>query len=246
VFENPGGNRHAETGKHLNMDLPIIDILLIAIVAGVAWCVSGEGAWGAGLTCGCTLFGGLLTMNFFEPVANWLGGIGFIGQDYADVISLSCLFAFFVSVLRWATENLSPTSIDIDGRLYQVIRWGFSVATGYITMAFLLTTLHTTPLPRTFIGFTPERNNFLEVTAPDRWWLGFNQYVSEVVFRRNKVFDGPELAPVPGSTKMVWPSFTIRYATRRELHGRPAPKKGLVAAPAAVQGGSGAAPSGGF
>ncbi|MGV4858666.1 hypothetical protein, partial [Acetobacter senegalensis] len=79
------------------------------------------------------LFGGMLAMNFFEPVANWLGGISFIGQDSADVMALCGLFAFFVFLLRWATDNLSPTSIDIDGRLYQIIRWGFAVATGYIT-----------------------------------------------------------------------------------------------------------------
>jgi len=225
------------------MDLPIIDVVLIAIVAGVAWCVSGEGAWGAGLTCLCVLFGGMLAMNFFEPVANWLGRIALIGEACADVVALVGLFAFFVFLLRWATDNLSPTSIDIDGRLYQIIRLGFAVATGYITMAFLLTALHTTPLPRNFIGFTPERNNFLEVTAPDRWWLGFNQYVSEVVFRRNKIFDGPELAPVPGKKKEIWPSFTIRYATRREMYGRPAKKVGLVPAPVEGQKAGGAAPA---
>lgn len=231
------------------MDLPYIDIILCLIVAGVAWCVAGEGAWGAGLTCGCVLFGGMLAMNLFEPVANWLGRIGFIGEMYADVMALTGLFAFFVILLRWATDNLSPTSIDIDGRLYQIVRWGFAAATGYITMAFLLTALHTTPLPRDFIGFTPERNNFLEVTAPDRWWLGFNQYVSEAILRKNKIFDGPELAPMAGSPKMVWPSFTIRYATRREMHGRPAKKVGLVAAPAGQGGGAApapAAPGGGF
>ncbi|MBI5761015.1 MAG: CvpA family protein [Planctomycetales bacterium] len=234
------------------MDYPIIDIVLCLTIVGVTWCVAGEGAWGAGLTCLCVLFAGVLAMNFFEPVANWLGGVSLIGEMFADVIALTGLFAAFVFGLRWATDNLAPTSIDIDGRIYQVTRWGFALATGYLTVAILLTALHTTPLPRTFIGFSPERKNLLDMDAPDRWWLGFNQYLSESILWRNKIFDGPELAPLAGTPKMIWPSFTIRYATRRELHGRPGKKPGLVTVGPAGQGGgtstpaAPASPGGGF
>ena len=47
-----------------------------------------------------------------------------------------------------------------------------------MTMAILLTSLHTAPLPREFMAFAPERSNFFG-SAPDRQWLGFTQYVSE-------------------------------------------------------------------
>jgi hypothetical protein len=53
--------------------------------------------------------------------------------------------------------------------------------------------------------------------APDRRWLGFVQYVSEHVLYRGRIFDGP-VWDVPGANPPrtdVWPSFPIRYATRR-------------------------------
>lgn len=95
---------------------------------------------------------------------------------------------------------------------------------GYVTMAFLLTALHTGPFPREFWGFTPERQNFLSVVAPDRQWLGFTQWVSERTLKwggGGKIFDGPRPEPQLGGTQgaqnRVWPSFVIRYATRRHL-----------------------------
>jgi len=65
-----------------------------------------------------------------------------------------------------------------------------------------------------FWGFQPEARNFFDVAAPDRQWLGFNQWVSEHVLWNGRIFDGPQ-AEVEGTRQTVWPSFPIRYATRR-------------------------------
>jgi hypothetical protein len=192
---------------------------LLALIFGiVTWCVASEGAWGAALTFLCVLFAGLLAMNFFEPVAAFIersGGNFFI--RYADVIALVGLFALFTFLGRAVTEQLSKIDIEMDARAYQFGRWLFAAATGYTTMAFLLTALHTAPLPREFIGFRPEADNFFDVDAPDRRWLGFVQYVSEHVLYRGRIFDGP-VGDVPGANPPrtdIWPSFPIRYATRR-------------------------------
>jgi hypothetical protein len=102
--------------------------------------------------------------------------------------------------------------------VHEIGRWGFAALTGYITMAFLLTALHTTALPREFAGFTPERDNLFGVAAPDRQWLGFTQYVSEKSMRNGAmghIFDGPEYS-LPQHQNRIWPSFPIRYASRRE------------------------------
>jgi len=108
-------------------------------------------------------------------------------------------------------------------------------------MAFLLTALHTAPLPREFLGFRPEEGAFFGI-APDRQWLAFTQFVSERALQRSivrrdpatkmvmtsgpsgrplrqpNVFDGmirdvgdPQ-SPHPNR---VWASFPIRYAQRR-------------------------------
>jgi hypothetical protein len=195
----------------------VFGLILLLIVAGVTWCVASEGAWGAVLTFLAVLFAGLLAMNFFEPLANLLDNmIGSVVQDFSDLTALLGLFALFTFLLRLATDNISPTDIELDGRIYQATRWLFGLATGYLTMAILLTALHTAPLPRSFLGFKPDGANFFDISAPDRQWLGFTQHVSEKVLSAGKVFDGPKYSMPPDDpNQRLWPSFPIRYATKR-------------------------------
>lgn len=202
----------------------MVDILLLIILGVVTWVVASEGAYSAGLTFVCVLFSGLLAMNFFEPVAVFLQNHIFTSPTWAarcDVIALVGLFAGFVFALRAATEYLAPTFIQVHPLVHELGRWGFGVLTGYVTMAFLLTALHTAPLPREFLGFTPEparRSGPLGSLAPDFQWLGFTQHVSERVFSQSgggRIFDGPRFRA--GDIEGVWPSFPIRYATRRQM-----------------------------
>jgi hypothetical protein len=74
-------------------------------------------------------------------------------------------------------------------------------------------------MPRDFLGFTPERKNFFGFTAPDREWLGFVQYVSEKSMRSSepgRIFDGTQLPPMEGHDNQIWPTYIMRYASRRE------------------------------
>ncbi len=208
----------------------MIDIICLAVVAVVTWLVASEGIWGAAQTFLCTLLAGLMAMNFFEPLANSIRGL--VGDNYADIVALLGLFTGFCFALRMGTEQLSPSYIQVIPMLDTVGRWAFGAVTGYLTMAILLTAVHTAPLPREFLGFKPERKNFFEM-APDRQWLGFTQYVSEkplskAIFKDKfgnqdivlvHAFDGKyekvgdPAKPYPNG---IWPSFPIRYATRRE------------------------------
>jgi hypothetical protein len=195
----------------------MIDVALAIVVGIVTWTVAAEGAWGAASIFISVIVAGLIAMDLFEPVANLLESL--LGTGWAsevDFIALVGIFAACVFGLRTLGEHLAPNFIAVSARVYDVCRWGFALLTGYVTMAFLLTALHTAPLPRNFIGFTPERDNFFNFTAPDRQWLGFVQYVSEKSFcgSDQRIFDGPRY-PVPQHDNQVWPSFIIRYATRR-------------------------------
>src|SRR5262245_35762046 len=130
----------------------LFGLILIFILGVVTWCVAGEGAWGAALTFLCVFLAGMLTMNFFEPVAALIeqkGGDA--AYRYADLIAFVGLFAGFTFLGRAATVNISPVEIEMETRAYQAARWLFAAATGYTTMAILLTALHTAPLPREFI-----------------------------------------------------------------------------------------------
>uniref|UniRef100_A0A7C4LLH2 CvpA family protein n=1 Tax=Schlesneria paludicola TaxID=360056 RepID=A0A7C4LLH2_9PLAN len=222
----------------------MIDLILAAILVGVTYVAASDGAWSAGVTFLCTLLAGLLAMNFFEPLAILLTGAMPEWNYRWDMISLLGLFIALVMAFRMASERLVPTYVPVPALVDQIGRWAFAFGTGYVTMAFLLTALHTAPLPREFLGFRPERANLFNLAAPDRQWLGFTQYVTEHAFARYDrniglrgtrplphAFDatyypvGDPANPYPND---IWPSFPIRYAMRRDI------LSGAVAAPAAT------------
>ncbi len=208
----------------------MIEVAGLIVVGVVTWMVASDGIWGAAQTFVCTLLAGLLAMNFFEPLANFLEGM--LPRYYCDIVALLGLFTALTFGLRMGAEHLAPSYIQVLPMLDTAGRYVFGAITGYLTMAIMLTALHTAPLPREFMGFKPERNNFFG-GAPDRQWLGFVQYVSEhplakPIFKDrfdnkdiiiNHVFDG-KYEKVGDMNKPypvnVWPSFPIRYAARRE------------------------------
>lgn len=210
----------------------VIDVLLVLVFGGVAFAVANEGVWSAVMTALSVLLAGLLAMNFFEPAAGFLvNTVGLTGawEFRADFIALVGLFAVFVGLLRFVTYKLSPFDFETPEGFNELGRWAAGGFAGWITMSFLLAALHTAPMPREFLGFTPERRNLFNLVAPDRQWLGFTQYCSNNAFatietvsvdgeppiRVRRLFDGAYLN-VPGSSQKRWPSFPIRYATRRE------------------------------
>jgi hypothetical protein len=224
----------------------MIDFALLVILALVTWNVAAEGAWGAAAMFLCVTFAGLVAMNFFEPLANYLQA--WLPADWAvwsvrlDFITLMGLFIGGVFLLRLMGERLAPSFIAIHGRLYDVCRFGFALMTGYLTIAFLLAALHTAALPRDFLGFTPERKNFFGLTAPDREWLGLVQYISEKSMQSSedhRIFDGA-FVKVEEHNLEIWPTYIIRYASRREEYA--AATGGAAAAPPA---GSTVTPGGG-
>jgi len=209
----------------------MIDIACLVVVGLVAYFVSNEGAWGAAHLFLSVLIAALVSMNFFEPLAVALDGLfpsNF--RRYSDIIAILGLFIGMTFGLRLVEEKVAPVYIVLPSTIDQIGKWAFGVLTGYLTMAFLLVSVHTSPLPREFMGFQPERNNFFG-SAPDRQWLGFFQYVTEKSFSRIKLVDpknrqyvthafdarfeqvGDKTKPYPNS---IWPSFPIRYAMHRE------------------------------
>lgn len=206
------------------MDI-VIDVILLGVVGGLTFMIAQDGPWNAILTFFAVIFGGLLAMNFYEPLAVILGKQSAWMETRADIISLLGLFSLFVFLIRLGLDHIAPTNLELPDVAYKIGQWGFGFATAYVTMAILVTSLHTAPLPRKFLGFTPERKNFVGVTSPDVQWLGFTQYVTEHVFaRRMRSADGlTRYRSFDGKTEVfpdrhevdVLPTFIIRHASRR-------------------------------
>lgn len=199
----------------------MIDLLLLLVFAIVIWTVASEGAWGAGLTLLAVLFSGLVAMCYYEALAALLERQIPAVAAYSDLVALVGLFAAAVTGVRLGAEKIMPMDVEMDARLGQGLRWLFAAGAAYVTTGFLLTAMHTAPLPREFLGFSAERANFFGQSAPDRQWLAFTQYATEKVFTNGRPFDLSR-HPAPGSQRpMEWSNFVIRYATRREeLSGR--------------------------
>lgn len=199
----------------------MIDILMLLILAVVTWCVASEGAWGAGLTFLSVLFAGLFAMNWFEPLADNLSGMAPGWAFHWDIVALLGLFTGFIFLFRFLTDSLMPTYVEVQPLVYNLARWGIAAATGYIVVAVLMTSLHTAPLPRSFMGFDPGpgRKQFFGL-GPDIQWLALTQYISEKSLSKphGPVFDSVAFERIPGqqATLQNWSSFPIRYATRRE------------------------------
>lgn len=203
----------------------MINVILLAILISVTYFVAMEGPQGAAVTLFAVLFAGLVAMNFFEPLAAFCSANlmnSFEWQHRWDVIALLGLFAAGVTGIRLLGDQLFPTYAEVGSLLYEISRWGLGLATGYLTMAIMLTALHVSPLPREFMGFTPEGHNFLGFAAPDRQWLAFTQYVSEKSLKVGspRIFDGAEFParPTDPNTQRIWSSFPIRYAARRQVY----------------------------
>ncbi|HVJ67385.1 MAG TPA: CvpA family protein [Caulifigura sp.] len=219
----------------------MIDLLLLAIIGVVTYCVASEGPWGAATTFVAVILAGLLAMNFFEPLAGMFPA-AFDWQMRADIIALLGLFAAGVTGLRMAAEYLMPTQIEVSPIVYDGGRWGFGLLTGYATAAIVLTALHTAPLGKDLsLGFRPNENNFFGIggveSAPDRLWLSFTQYVSENIFTTGNVFDRSEFPRYRGKPPEQWSSFPIRYADRRQRYA-----SGAAVASSAPGPGTGAPP----
>jgi hypothetical protein len=206
----------------------MFDFLLIALIAVVTWLVASDGPWGAAITFVSVLLSGLFAMNYFEPLANFLGTSvqgSWEWQNRWDIIALLGLFSAGVFGLRFLGEFLLPTYAVLDSRVYEGARWGFSLLTGYVVTAIIVTSLHVAPLPREFLGFSPEQKCLFSI-GPDRQWLAFTQYVSEFSLSRNRgdglpeVFDGARFPAIPGRTdpNEIWSSFPIKYAARRQAY----------------------------
>ncbi len=207
--------------------MSVIDLILLAVLGVVTWCVASDGVWGAAITFVSILLSGLVAMNLYEPAARFMATnilTGYYWEMRWDIIALLGFFSGGVFLLRLVGEKLLPTYAEVQPLLHDVGRWVFGLGSGYAVMAILLTALHTAPAPREFLGFRPERANLFEIAAPDRQWLGFTQYVSENSLCRSQVvgFDTvvfPE-NPQDATTTTSWSSFPIRYAARREIFGR--------------------------
>jgi len=116
---------------------------------------------------------GLLTMNYFEPVAEWLKSLSASYDFVWDIVAWWGLFCISLLLLRVVTDRLSTSKlrfikpVDLGGSIF------FALWAGWTLSCFTAASFHVAPLPRDEVQAIPEKSNFL--FAADRLWLGFTQ-----------------------------------------------------------------------
>jgi hypothetical protein len=157
------------------MLLGFFTILIMLIVGYVYF---GEGVFTAFLMFVNLFISGLVAFNFWEPLASILEPM-FAGTPLAGYEDILCLFLLFcptLAVLRTLTNTLCRFQPQFPPLLQNGGGLVFGLATGYLTMGFLLCALQTLPWHENFMFFDAKYepgggSPMRQVLPPDRVWL---------------------------------------------------------------------------
>jgi hypothetical protein len=181
--------------------------LVVVLMIGCAAVLMNEGVYSAAIILVCTIFGGLIAFNFFEPLAGVLErGIGFL-SGYAEMVALMLLFCGSVTALRLITEHLAPTMVEMPDLVHRGGGLVLGAWTGWIIAGMFICALQTLPLHQNFLGYNCRDTAKGNAWDADRYWLAFVQRCSEKLFDHNpqpRSFD-------PKST------FSLRYHSYRRV-----------------------------
>lgn len=204
----------------------LFDFLLLLIFAAVTWAVSAGGLWDAALMVFNVTFAGLIAMNFWEPLADWLEkSLPPALAGYVDVVVVLVLFTVALFTIRAAIEYVSPAAIRFPGPLYSIGRWFFGAWAAAVVVGFLAAVWQMAPLSETFMGYNPNKGALFGIGA-DRYWLAFTQRTSGYILDRDTShwFDHVSLPPVATDDTPIGSDFIYRYATRRAAYSGEIPK----------------------
>ena len=188
------------------MILTLIFIVVAFIVIAMLWT---EGMWANALRLTNTVFGAIVAMNNYEPVADYLDNLLPSFTYVADYLAVWFLFAIAFNLFRAITDSVSKHRVRFKMPVEHTFRVLFAVGTAWVMICFICATLHMAPLARTCFrgGFGKEpMANYFFGTAPDRMFLGFMHSRSRTALSASqpRVFD-PE------------GEFILKYGARRQM-----------------------------
>src|SRR5262249_32026231 len=148
-----------------------------------------EGLFTAAVMFVNVFLAGLLTFNFFEPLADSLGALftrTFL-KGYEDLLALLLLFCICLIVLRAITNKLSDETLEFPGVVPQLGGGLFGLLTGYLLAGFLVCVLETLPWGQHFLDFEPrakDESAVRRLLPPDRVWLALMSRAGAYTFCR--------------------------------------------------------------
>ena len=152
----------------------IFTALLFVIFIAVVASLYTEGMWGNAIRLIDVVTSALVATNYFEPLANWIEGMGATFKSYSyalDFLSLWVLFAVSMIVLRGITDSVCKVKVRFLKIADQIGSVAFACLVAWVMVSFATFTMHTAPLSKNFLfgGFQSQSRMMLGL-APDRAW----------------------------------------------------------------------------
>lgn len=162
----------------------VIDIVTLLIVLGMTYALLSEGVWGAALMFFDVLFAGLITFNFYEPLAAMLAQNADFLSGFADTLCILVLFIVSLLILRLTTDSLAPGMVRFPSALYWLGGLVFGFGAAAMTAGIILLAFHAAPVHKKVLGVITYDYKPPFGMALDHHWLGVFQHSSGIPFAR--------------------------------------------------------------
>jgi hypothetical protein len=185
-----------------------VTLLMLVVLFACVATLYADGLWSNAIRLINVVTAALLAMNFFEPLAERLQKWQPTYTYVWDFVSLWALFVVFSVIFRVLTDYLSRVKVRFLKIVDRIGSALLSLWIGWVMVCFTMTTLHTAPLSRNFLGgdFKSEEKMVMGM-APDRQWLGFTQLMSRNNYSRSGGGEKTQFDPQG--------CFMPKYSTRR-------------------------------
>jgi len=224
----------------------MLTFMSVLVMLIVAYAFFREGLFTACATLVNVVLAGVITFNFWEPLAGALDSTlqGSILDGFQDFVMIMVLYALALGLLRMVTNNLSNSVLEFSPTLQQFGAAGVGLITGYLIAGFLICALETLPWHKNFMDFeskyasidgkTRGESDFRRMLPPDRIWLALMRHAGAYAFARSEDNpdarwpDGSEAAPYDKySTFDRAGTFELRYYRYRRYFDGEEPQRYL-------------------
>lgn len=159
----------------------LMNAIIAALVLGLTYALTSEGLWGAALMFFNVVFAGMITFNFYEPLADLVDKTG-LKWGFSESLCILLLFSVSVLLLRLTTESLAPAMVRFPMPIYQAGRFVFGLGGACVTMAIIILAHEAAPVSKKVYKAIVYDTKPPFGLGFDHQWLGFFQFETGAVF----------------------------------------------------------------
>jgi hypothetical protein len=199
----------------------IPDLVTVVLILGMTYALMSEGLWGACLMFFNALFATMITLNFYEPLAQVIGTNMEFLSGYADALCILLIFTVSLLIMRLLTEYLAPAMVRFPMPLYHVGRVIFGLGGGLITAGMIWLALDASPGQGRIFGKVDYSHKPFYGVRLDTELLAFFQYSTGQIFTRQG--GGPDPYGTYGNARVFDPKSNWQIRTQLARPHSPAP-----------------------